>query len=205
MAAYAALRTSDLQVAVLADHNRIDVAEELVARSRDEGTSIELVVGEEISTRGGHLLGIGLTSVVPRWLSLADAIVAVHDQGGLAVVAHPLLPIYIAAAAEDLMELAEGDARSRPDALEAMHPLAAWLPGWRRRVEELAKLCGYAVVGGSDAHAAHSIGRGRTGFRGATSADLIGAIRARETWAEGRRYPLRDVFRRHGTRAPADR
>ena len=200
LAVYAALRASDLQVAVLADHNRIDVARDLVARSRDEGLSVELVVGEEITTRGGHVLGIGLTSVVPAWLSLAETVAAVHEQGGIAVVAHPLLPIYISASAEDLVALAEGDSRSRPDGLEAMHPLAAWLPGWRRRVEGLARACGYAVVGGSDAHVAGSIGRGRTGFHGRTGADLMAAIRARETWAEGRRSPVRDIFRGHGTR-----
>ena len=50
---YAALRSSGLQVAVLADHNRVDVAQALVARSRDEGIPIELVVGEEIATRAG--------------------------------------------------------------------------------------------------------------------------------------------------------
>src|SRR5665811_1656732 len=51
MTVYAALLASDLQVAVLTDHNRVDVARELVARSRDEGVPIELVVGEEITTR----------------------------------------------------------------------------------------------------------------------------------------------------------
>src|SRR5664280_2869311 len=133
MAMYKALRTSDLRLAVLTDHNRIDVARELVARSGDEGLPIELLVGEEITTREGHLLGIGLTARVPAGLSLADAIAAVHDQGGIAVVAHPLLPTSMAASARLLIELAEGDPRQRPDALEAMHPMAA-LPGWRRRV-----------------------------------------------------------------------
>src|SRR5450759_4095278 len=73
MAVYAALRASDLQVAVLTDHNRVDVARELVARSRDEGIPIGLVVGEEITTREGHLLGVGLTALVAAGLSLADA------------------------------------------------------------------------------------------------------------------------------------
>ena len=86
---YEALRSSGLQVAVLADHNRVDVAQALVARSRDEGIPIDLVVGEEITTRGGHLVGIGLASVVPAGLSLAEAVAAVHEQGGIAVVAHP--------------------------------------------------------------------------------------------------------------------
>jgi predicted metal-dependent phosphoesterase TrpH len=199
-AMYAALRASDLQVAVLADHDRIDVAKELVARSRGEGIPIELVVGEEITTRQGHLVGVGLTALVPTWLSLAEAVAAVHDQGGIALVAHPLLPAYISASTRVLVELAEGDVRSRPDALEAMHPWAAWVPGWRRRVERLAERCGYAVVGGSDAHMARSIGRGRTGFHGADEAALIAAIRRRETWTEGRREPLRDIFRRPRSR-----
>jgi hypothetical protein len=133
---------------------------------------------------------------VPAGLTLAETIVAVHEQGGIAVVAHPLLPTYMAASARLLVELAEGDLRCRPDALEAMHPIAAWLPGWRRRVEKLAQRCGYAVVGGSDAHAARSVGRGRTCFHGRTEGALMAAIRRRETWTEGRPHPIRDIFRR---------
>ena len=201
MAVYAALRASGLQVAVLTDHNRVDVAQELVARSRDEGIPIALVVGEEITTRGGHLLGVGLTARVPAGLSLADAVAAVHAQGGIAVVAHPLLPTHMAASAHLLVELAEGDLRCRPDALEAMHPMAAWVPGWRRRVERLARRCGYAVVGGSDAHVARSVGRGRTCFHGDTEAALMAAIRGRATWAEGQRYAIRDVLRRQSSRS----
>jgi predicted metal-dependent phosphoesterase TrpH len=196
-AVYAALRASDLQVAVLTDHDRVDVAQELVARSRDEGIPIKLVVGEEITTREGHLLGVGLAARVPAGLSLAATVAAVHEQGGIAVVAHPLLPTYIAASAHLLVELAEGDLCCRPDALEAMHPLAAWVPGWRRRVERLAQRCGYAVVGGSDAHVPRSVGRGRTCFHGDTEAALLAAIRGRKTWTGGRPYPIRDIFRRH--------
>jgi hypothetical protein len=133
---------------------------------------------------------------VPAGLSLAEAVAAVHEQGGIAVVAHPLLPGTMAASARLLVELAEGDPRARPDALEAMHPTAAWVPGWRQRVERLAQRCGYAIVGGSDAHVARLVGRGRTGFHGETGADLMAAIRRRETWAEGRTSPLRDLFRR---------
>src|ERR1035437_5541350 len=127
-AVYAALRASGLQVAVLTDHNRIDVARELVTRSRDEGIPIVLLVGEEITTREGHLLGVGLTARVPAGLSLADAVAAVHDQGGIAVVAHPLLPTHMAASARLLVELAVYDRRQRPDALEAMHPMASRAP-----------------------------------------------------------------------------
>jgi hypothetical protein len=199
-AVYAALRTSDLQVAVLADHDRLDVARELVARSLDDGIATTLVVGEEVTTRGGHLLGIGLTAPVPAWRSLPDTVAAVHDQGGMAVVAHPLLAAWVSASANVLADLAQGDDRRRPDALETMHPLALWIPGWRRRVERLAQSCGYAVVGGSDAHVARSIGRARTCFRGATAADLMTAIRGRTTWTEGRAYSVVDFVRRYQAR-----
>lgn len=195
-ALYAALRASELQVAVLTDHDRIDVAQAFVARSRDEEMPIELMVGEEITTREGHLLGIGLTTLVPPELSLAETVAVVHTQGAIAVVAHPLLPPYVAASARRLVEMAEGDPRCRPDALETMNPVGAWVPGWRRRVERLARHCGYAMVGGSDAHVARPVGRGQTCFQGDSAAGLMAAILACVTWAEGRRSPLRDVFRR---------
>lgn len=204
MAMYAALLASDLQVAVLADHDRVAVARDLVARSRDEGTRIELLVGEEITTRQGHLVGIGLSTRVPAGLLLSEAVAAVHEQGGIAVVAHPLLPTRVSASVGLLHALADGDPRARPDALEAMHPLAAWIPGWRRRVVRLADRCGYAVVGGSDAHVPGSVGCGRTGFHGVTAADLLVAIRGRATWTEGRRYSIRDIRLRLEAGARAD-
>jgi predicted metal-dependent phosphoesterase TrpH len=126
---YNALRASDLRVAVLTDHNRIDVAQELAVRSHEERIAIELIVGEEITTLHGHLLGAGLAALVSPDLSLAEAVAAVHEQGGIAVVAHPMLPIPTSASARRLRQLSGGDARRRPDALEAMHPLGAWVPG----------------------------------------------------------------------------
>ena len=194
-AIYEAVLASSLAVAVFAEHDRVDIAQELVARVRTDDVMVELLVGEEITTRGGHRVGVGLTSRVPRGMPLGETVAAVHAQGAIAVVAHPLLPIWTSASEATLTELAEGDPAMRPDAVEGMHPVAAWWPGWRRRVEELAQRLEYAVVGGSDAHRARAVGRGRTGFRGATGADLFSAIRARETWTEGSRSPLRDIFR----------
>jgi hypothetical protein len=204
VAIYGALRSSGLQVAVLTDHDRIDVSRELVARSRDEDIPIELVLGEEISTREGHLLGIGLSSRVPYGLTLAESVAVVHDQGGVAVVAHPLLPTSISASGRLLIELAQGAPERRPDALEAMHPTAMWLPGWRRRVERLAERCGYAIVGGSDAHSARSVGRVLTTFPGTTEGDLVAAIRGRETGTDGQAHSLRDIFRGHRRRQSSE-
>jgi hypothetical protein len=53
-------------------------------------------------------------------------VAAIHGQGGVAVVALPLLPPGLAASGPDLIALAEGDPITRPDALETMNLVAAF-------------------------------------------------------------------------------
>jgi predicted metal-dependent phosphoesterase TrpH len=189
----AALAVAGLDLAALTDHDRIDIAAELAARAADAG--LALVVGEEITTRDGHLLGIGLRSPVAPGHSLGDSVAAVHDQGGLAIVAHPLLPLPTSARSRLLAALADGSPERRPDALEGFNPAVAWLPLHRHRIAALAASAGYAVVGGSDAHRPSAVGRGVTRFPGLTLADLRAAIDARSTVVDGRPYGLRDLRR----------
>jgi len=42
----------------------------------------------EISSKAGHILGLGLESSSPG-LSFESTLEAIHDQGGLAVIPHP--------------------------------------------------------------------------------------------------------------------
>ena len=83
---------TDLDVIAITDHERIDAAVAARRLALDNDLRVEVVVGEEITTRGGHLLGLFLTSPIPPLKSLRDSIARVHDQGGLAVPAHPLVP-----------------------------------------------------------------------------------------------------------------
>jgi len=195
----AALLASRLDLVGLTDHNRIDIAVELVSRGADLG--LALVVGEEISTREGHVLGLGLRSPVARGGSLGDTVAEIHAQGGIAIVAHPLLPMPSSASRTILEALAQGPSERRPDAVEGFNSRVGWLPGYRRRVEKLAADAGYAVVGGSDAHRSADVGRGMTRYRGGTFADLAAAIAAGETAAEGRPYALRELVLRARHRA----
>ena len=82
----------ELDVIAITDHERIDAA--LAARNiaRDRGLRVQVVVGEEITTLGGHLLGLWLETPVRPFRSLRSTIAAIHDQRGLAVPAHPLVP-----------------------------------------------------------------------------------------------------------------
>src|SRR4051812_42199365 len=58
-------RRTDLDVIAITDHERIDAA--LAARSmaRDRGLRAEVVVGEEVTTRGGHLLALYIDGPIP--------------------------------------------------------------------------------------------------------------------------------------------
>src|SRR5215469_14800679 len=78
-----------LNVSAITDHDTIEVA----LRARDltakRNYRFEVIVGEEISTREGHLLALFLHEPVAPDQSIERSIDLVHEQGGLAIVAHP--------------------------------------------------------------------------------------------------------------------
>src|SRR5262245_45587549 len=85
-----------LDVLAVTDHDEIRgaLAAREFARARPE-LGIDVVVGEEISTRNGHLLGLFLEETVPPGLSALETIERVHAQNGVAVAAHPFHPMNV--------------------------------------------------------------------------------------------------------------
>jgi predicted metal-dependent phosphoesterase TrpH len=70
----------------ITDHERIDGAQRAAELAGDE---IQVIVGEEIRTRDGDLLGLFLERAVPPGLSAADTAAAIREQGGLVGLPHP--------------------------------------------------------------------------------------------------------------------
>ena len=90
-----------VHVVTITDHDEIRGA----LRARDwarehPGVDVGVVVGEEISTLNGHLLGLFLEERIPSGLSALDTIGEIHAQGGLAVAAHPFHPIRVVSRAD---------------------------------------------------------------------------------------------------------
>ena len=169
-------RNTDLDVIAITDHERVDAA--LAARTiaRERGSRVEVVVGEEISALGGHLLALFIEERIRPLRSLRTSIAEVHEQGGLAIPAHPLVPYPLCAQGWVLRRLLEdGDPRVRPDAIEAFNPTTLGKP-WHGRVVRFAAEHGLATVGNSDAHEAASIGIGWSTFPGRTAEDLRAAV-----------------------------
>lgn len=189
------LELANLDVAVITDHDRVDLGSRLIREGCDRGLAVELVLGEEVSSLDGHVLALGLAAVVPPHRSLTETVARIHDQGGLAVVAHPLLPTRISVRERALARAAEGRPDGRPDAVEGFNPMANWLPGYGGRVARLAARLELPLVGGSDSHRARDVGQAWTRFEGRTFAALRAAILAGSVEADGSPYGLVDVAR----------
>jgi predicted metal-dependent phosphoesterase TrpH len=178
--------TGELDVIAITDHERIDAALAGRAMALDRGLAFQVIVGEEVTTLGGHLLALEIERPVRSYRTLRDTIAAVHDQGGIAIPAHPLVPYPLCAQGWVLRGLLDDpDPRVHPDALETFNPTALGRP-WHRRVVAFAGRHGLAHVGNSDAHALAAIGIGSTTFPGLTFADFRAAVAAGTTAHQGR-------------------
>jgi predicted metal-dependent phosphoesterase TrpH/glycosyltransferase involved in cell wall biosynthesis len=70
------------------DHNVFGGAQEAVELAR--GRDLIVIPGEEIKTDGqGEVIGLFLSEEIPRSLSFADTVAAIHGQGGVVYLPHP--------------------------------------------------------------------------------------------------------------------
>lgn len=123
------------------DHDEVDGALE-AARIDPE----LIIVGEEISSREGHILGLFLTERIPPGLPARETIAAIHDQGGVAFAAHPFVVLCdnsLGGATHDLVDLLDG-----VEGFNAQNPL--W---WQdRRAQRFANDHNLPMLVGMDAH-----------------------------------------------------
>ena len=184
---YASTHTR-LDAIAVTDHDTIEGALEAAALATTY--RVDVVVGEEITSREGHILGLFLTNRVPPRLSALETVAAIHAQGGLAVAAHPFLHAVSHSPDGFQARMGAGAAIRRVpfDALEvndAFPGLA--LANWRLRRAN-ARYCRLPLVGNSDSHVKEAIGRSYTRFPGRSTLDLKAAIRAGQVTPGWRPY-----------------
>jgi predicted metal-dependent phosphoesterase TrpH len=78
-----------LDVIAITDHDTIEGARRAAEHAAGLPLAPHVIVGEEVSSHHGHILGLFLEKRVRPGMSAAATIAAIHDQGGLAVAAHP--------------------------------------------------------------------------------------------------------------------
>lgn len=128
------------------DHDTVEGA----LRLRDT-TNVRVIVGEEISTRDGHLIGLFLERHVPPGLSVGDTAMAIREQGGLVFIPHPFVRVMGCG----LMEAVWGIA----DLVDAVEVCNAQNLSARadRRAVHFANEIGAAHFVGADSHSVASI------------------------------------------------
>lgn len=159
----------------ITDHDRIDGALEGQALAWSEAPSLQVIVGQEIRTTSGDLIGAFLREAIPVGLSPAEAVAAVRDQGGLVGIAHPF----------DRFRGSVG--RGESEALDALAATVDWIETWNARLmigdgnARAAELAANAKVPGvavSDAHTTLEVGVAATILAGdlGTPAGLRAAL-----------------------------
>ena len=76
------------------NHNNVEGAIAVRDKVRELGLDdrLTVILGEEVSTSDGEVVGIFLTTTIPRGLSAEETADAIHEQGGLVSIPHPFDP-----------------------------------------------------------------------------------------------------------------
>ncbi len=73
-----------LDCVAITDHNRIDMATELAQELHDQ-----IIIGEEITTTDGEIIGLFLQKPIAPNLSPLETVQSIKDQGGFVYIPHP--------------------------------------------------------------------------------------------------------------------
>ncbi|HUP82976.1 MAG TPA: PHP-associated domain-containing protein [Candidatus Limnocylindria bacterium] len=171
-----AAERAELDVIAITDHERMDAA--VAARSMAEanGSKVSVIVGEEVTTRAGHVIGLFMTERIAPWGSLRSTVARIHEQGGLAIIPHPLVPYPLCVSGRAVRALLDDrDAIYHPDGIEAFNASTARMR-WSRSAPEFARTVGLTALAGSDAHRAADVGHASITFAGTTPDDVRAAI-----------------------------
>jgi len=139
----------NINAIVVCDHNTIKGAQKLAHTA-----PFKVIIGEEIETRDGEILGLFLKKNIPQGLSFKKAISRIRSQGGLVCLHHPfdrfrrkrLKPQIIEKSSKvfDLVEIFNGRTYYKAD---------------NRKAEIWAQKHNKKMIVGSDAHTALELGR----------------------------------------------
>ena len=138
-----------LDVLCITDHNAIRGAQELASQ-----LPCRVIVGEELRTHAGEIIGLFLTERIPFGTSPADAARAIRAQGGVVYVPHPFDPMRRNLAEPALLELAEAGLLDAIETINAKTSLASL----NARAAQFAQDHDLAAGAGSDAHVPLALG-----------------------------------------------
>lgn len=134
----------------ITDHNRIDGALECAER----WTTPRVIVGEEIRTTEGEVIGLFLREFIPPQLSPEETIAEIRRQGGVVYVPHPFDPIRRSVITRAALDRVAGSV----DAIEVLNG-RLHIAARNTEAGDYARSHRLLAGAGSDGHIAREIGR----------------------------------------------
>ena len=178
-----------LDVVCITDHHTIEGAR----LAAERGIGARVVVGEEVRTRSGELIGLFLSERIPYVLAAEEVATRIRDQGGLVYAPHPLDRHRRGVGERGLADLAAGRCLDVVEVFNAKTREG----GDNERAAAAARRLGLPAGAGSDAHDPDGLGAaylempdfdGPAGFLASLrSARVVGELRE-----HARRYTPRD-------------
>ncbi|MEM0050169.1 MAG: CehA/McbA family metallohydrolase [Candidatus Bathyarchaeia archaeon] len=151
---FAEIRRKGLDGVAITDHNTIEGSLEafkMVSGFERERRPI-IIPGIEVSTRGGHIIGLNITEPIPKGLSVEETVERIHESGGIAIAAHPR------AFFKDGIKLSPRILSFGLDAIEVIN--SSFFP-FKLHVtacEKFAKKYNLPQTAGSDSHMVETVG-----------------------------------------------
>jgi predicted metal-dependent phosphoesterase TrpH len=183
---------TDLDVIAITEHDTIETALRVKQAAEGLNYRFEIIVGEEITSKDGHILGLFLKEQVPPGLSAGETLKRIKEQGGITVAPHPFQSVRWQHPTEAVMDgigpkvlIKE---KQNIDAIEVINAS----PGMGK-INIKANLINKTILfkaetGSSDAHIPEVISKAYTVFEGKTAEDLRRAILSGQTQAISGRW-----------------
>jgi predicted metal-dependent phosphoesterase TrpH len=174
----------NIDVLSITDHNEVKGAYRAKKYTQQNKLELDVVIGEEITTSDGELLGLFIQDRIPPRKTVEESIDLIHEQGGLAVAPHPY-SYYCPSLGDKIKEL-------NLDGVEILN-------GFHRdpyvnKLAEQHALASLGQVGGSDAHSTILLGMTYTEFAGKSGEELYQCIKKRQTKPKGNPAYLRQCI-----------
>jgi len=147
----ATARDQGLGAIAVTDHNEVSGA--LDAQRKADRFGVKVIVGEEVKTADqGEVIGLFLTELIPRGMTLQETVAEIRRQGGVVYVPHPFDRMHSVPDYEHLLAVVDD-----VDAIEVYNPRVA-IGSFNEEAARFAAKYRIPAGAGSDAHVAQGLG-----------------------------------------------
>lgn len=190
---------TDLDVIAISDHDTIEGALKAQKLHQEGHFRFDLIIGEEITTREGHIVGLFLKAPIKPNLPVRQVLELIRAQKGLAIAPHPFYHSKMKHARYATMDgIGATPLLKNNDLIDAIEIVNATptLSDENLGASIMNKTILFnAETGSSDAHILEAIGMGYTLFEGKNSQEFRHALLTHQTRAIHKKWSFMGLFK----------